>query len=213
MAAVLAGWGGYYSQRVYLSEARRMGLTVRPPHINHAGSDFAVCRVNGQKLLFMGQEFAQFDEWNYQKSLDWHLLDYDFHRGMQSCVRDLNNIYKKERSLWEKDFTPDGFEGINCDDSDNSIISFIRRSSDPDDFVVVAVNFTPVPRDYYLLGVPLKCDYKEIFNSDSDKYCGSNFGNLGGVSAFDQKTNGRDYTISVRVPPLGAIILKPDVKK
>ncbi len=163
----------------------------------------------GKQLLFMGQEFAQFDEWNADKSLDWHLLDFDFHKGIQQSISDLNHIYKEEKSLWEKDFTPDGFEGINCDDSDNSILSFIRKSSDPKDFLVVVINFTPVPRDYYMLGVPEECFYEEIFNSDSGKYCGSNFGNYGGVKAIPGGIFGKPYSINVKIPPLGAIILKP----
>lgn len=163
----------------------------------------------GKQLLFMGQEFAQFDEWNAEKSLDWHLLDFDFHKGMQQLISDLNHIYKSEKALWEKDFTPEGFEGINCDDSDNSTLSFIRRSSDPKDFLVVLINFTPVPRSNYLLGVPADCFYEEIFNSDSGKYCGSNFGNYGGVKASKHEVFGRPYSININIPPLGAIILKP----
>ena len=157
----------------------------------------------------MGQEFAQFEEWKEYKSLDWHLLDFDFHKGIQKMIKDLNEIYKKEKALWEKDADPSGFIGINCDDSDNSVISFIRRSNDPFDFLVVVVNFTPVPRHNYLLGVPEKCYYEEIFNSDSSKYCGSNVGNFGGVMATEPGSYWMPYSIYVTVPPLGGIILKP----
>ncbi|HOJ63892.1 MAG TPA: 1,4-alpha-glucan branching protein GlgB [Spirochaetota bacterium] len=163
----------------------------------------------GKQLLFMGQEFAQFEEWKEYKSLDWHLLDFDFHKGIQKMIKDLNEIYKKEKALWEKDADPSGFIGINCDDSDNSVISFIRRSNDPFDFLVVVVNFTPVPRHNYLLGVPEKCYYEEIFNSDSSKYCGSNVGNFGGVMATEPGSYWMPYSIYVTVPPLGGIILKP----
>ncbi|OHD18955.1 MAG: 1,4-alpha-glucan branching enzyme, partial [Spirochaetes bacterium GWB1_27_13] len=163
----------------------------------------------GKQLLFMGQEFAQFEEWNAEKSLDWHLLDFDYHRGIQKCIRDLNTIYKTEKSLWEKDCTPEGFIGINMGDSDNSIVSFIRRSNDPFDFLVFLVNFTPVPRYNYKIGVPENCYYEEIFNSDSLKYCGSNCGNNGGVNSMQEGSFGMPYSIDVVVPPLGCVILKP----
>jgi 1,4-alpha-glucan branching enzyme len=163
----------------------------------------------GKQLLFMGQEFAQFDEWNCEKSLDWHLLEFDFHRGMQLCVKDLNHIYQQEKALWEIDASPDGFHGINCGDSDNSVISFIRKSSDPKNFLVIAINFTPVPRLAYRLGVFEHCYYEEIFNSDAKKYQGGNVGNYGGVSAFKESSFGLPYTVEVNIPPLGGIILKP----
>lgn len=167
----------------------------------------------GKQLLFMGQEFAQFEEWREDKSLDWHLLDFDFHRGMKECVKDLNLLYKKEKAMWEKDATPEGFIGINCDDSDNSTISFIRRSNDPFDFLVVVINFTPVPRGGYTLGVPENCFYEEVFNSDSGKYCGSNVGNFGGVMAREPGSFWMPYSIDVTVPPLGCVIFKPKYDK
>ncbi len=163
----------------------------------------------GKQLLFMGQEFAQFDEWNENKSLNWNLLEFDFHKGMQDCVKELNNIYKKEKSLWEKDFTPDGFEGINCDDSENSTITFIRRSSDPFDFLIFAINFTPVPLKNYRIGVPELCQYKEIFNSDAGKYCGSNTGNKARLKAKKEDYFGYNNSIELFIPPLAGIILKP----
>lgn len=164
----------------------------------------------GKVLLFMGQEFAQFDEWNEYKSLDWHLMDYDMHRGMARCVRDLNRIYREEPSLWQKDFTPDGFDGINLDDPDNSSISFMRRGSDPADFTIIAINFTPVPRYNYRLGVPELCRYREIFNSDAESYGGSNCGNSGEVAAFECQAYRFPYSLDVVIPPLGAVIFKPE---
>jgi len=163
----------------------------------------------GKQLLFMGQEFAQFAEWNEDKSLDWNLLDFDFHKGMQDCVKELNNIYKSEKSLWERDFTSDGFEGINCDDSENSTITFIRRSNDPFDFLIFAINFTPVPLKNYRIGVPELCSYKEIFNSDAGKYCGSNTGNKGKLKAKKEDYFGYNNSIELFIPPLAGIILKP----
>ncbi len=167
----------------------------------------------GKQLLFMGQEFGQFDEWNEEKSLDWHLLGFDFHKGLQECIKDLNALYKNEKALWEKDANPEGFIGLNCDDSDNSTISFIRRSNDPFDFLIVAVNFTPVPRENYILGAPEDCYYEEIFNSDSAKYCGGNVGNMGGVYAKKEGAYWMPYSLNVTVPPLGAVIFKPRYDK
>lgn len=167
----------------------------------------------GKQMIFMGQEFGQFAEWNCRKSLDWHLLDFDKHRGLQACVRDINAVYVREKALWAKDFTPDGFDGINCDDSDNSIISFIRRSDDPKDFVVAVINFTPVPRSHYVLGVPEDCYYEEIFNSDASAYGGSNVGNSGGVHARQRPAHRKPYSIEVTVPPLAGVILKPRYDK
>lgn len=166
----------------------------------------------GKQLLFMGQEFAQFTEWQCEHSLDWHLLGFDFHRGVQECVRDLNNLYKNEKAMWEVDFESRGFRGINCNDHDNSVLSFIRYSNDPDDFLVFVLNFTPVPRHNYMLGVPKNCFYKEVFNSDAGKYCGGNVGNYGGVKANNHGAYGLESSISLTVPPLGGIILKPVVK-
>ncbi|OQA91923.1 MAG: 1,4-alpha-glucan branching enzyme GlgB [Elusimicrobia bacterium ADurb.Bin231] len=163
----------------------------------------------GKKLLFMGQEFAQIREWNHSNSLDWHLLKDKRHIGIKNCVKELNRIYKEEKSLWEKDVHPSGFEGINCDDRDNSIISFIRRSDNPKDFLVFVVNFTPVPKENYKLGVPELCFYEEIFNSNSSAYGGTNTGNSGGVYAKKSSAYNRPYSVSVFVPPLAGVILKP----
>lgn len=163
----------------------------------------------GKQLLFMGQEFAQFDEWNADQSLEWNLLGFDFHKGMLRCVSDLNHVYRQNPALWENDCVPDGFEGINCGDSDNSILSFVRKGDLPGDVVIVVINFTPIPRDGYRLGVNEHCYYEEIFNSDSGLYCGSNFGNAGGVHSIEVSSYGRPYSIDVRIPPLGAIIFKP----
>ncbi len=168
----------------------------------------------GKQMIFMGQEFGQFAEWNCRKSLDWHLLDFEKHAGLQACVRDLNAVYVREKSLWAKDFAPEGFDGINCDDSDNSIISFIRRTDDPKDFAVAVVNFTPVPRRGYVLGVPEDCYYEEIFNSDASAYGGSNVGNNGGVPARSGRgAHRKPHSIEVSIPPLGGLIFKPRYDK
>lgn len=163
----------------------------------------------GKQLLFMGQEFGQFDEWNHDVGLQWKLLDYDKHEGLRQCIMDLNRIYREEKALWQRDFVPEGFDGINCDDYENSVISFIRYSDDPDDFLVVVANFTPIPRENYVLGVPKNCFYEEIFNSDSEMYGGSNVGNSGGVQAIEEEAYTKPYSIYVTIPPLGAVIFKP----
>jgi len=118
-----------------------------------------------------------------------------------------------QKSLWENDFDPAGFQGINCDDSDNSVVSFVRKGKSEDDFVIVAVNFTPVVRNGYKLGVPEKCEYEEIFNSDAGKYCGSNAGNFGSVTANNESAYGRPFSIDITLPPLGGVILKPKLAK
>ena len=163
----------------------------------------------GKKLLFMGSEFGMFDEWTDSKSIDWHLLDYEYHRNLLKCVSDLNRIYKSEPSLYQNDHNGNGFEWINCNDSDNSIFSFIRKAKKFEEQTIFVVNFTPVPRYDYTLGVYFNTPYKEIFNSDSNIYSGSNIGNGGIIYPKDYKSFGKPFSISVTVPPLAGIILKP----
>ncbi len=162
----------------------------------------------GKKLLFMGQEFGQWDEWSESKSLDWHLLNYESHRKLQKLVKDLNLLYQSEKALYELDTKPNGFEWIDFYDSDNSVLSYIRRAKD-NSFVIVVLNFTPVPRENYRIGVPVPGFYKEIFNSDSEIYGGTNTGNLGEKEAEKVSWHGRPYSINATLPPLGGIIFKP----
>lgn len=164
----------------------------------------------GKKLLFMGGEFGQFVEWNYERSLDWHLLDFDMHRKLQQFVRDLNRLYAEEPALHQVDFSYDGFEWIDCNDSDHSIVSFIRKGKDPHEMLLVICNFTPVAYDNYRVGAPFDLFYKEILNSDSEIYGGSNVGNFGGVRAEQAAFHGRPYSLGLRVPPLAVVILKPE---
>ncbi len=121
----------------------------------------------GKKLMFMGCEFGQGREWNYDESLDWHALDYPLHQGMRLFVQDLNRVYRSERALFDLDFDAAGFQWIDCNDSENSVVSFIRRAKDGADFLIAIVNFTPVPRDGYLIGVPVAGPYLELLNSDA----------------------------------------------
>ena len=163
----------------------------------------------GKKLLFMGGEFGQWDEWNHDKSIDWHLLNSMPHRRLQKFVMDLNHIYQSEPALYEIDFSYQGFEWIDFRDTENSIISFMRKAKDPDNFLVIVCNFTPVQRIGYRIGVPEICFYKEILNSDSQIYWGSNMGNAGGINADEISWHGRPYSINITLPPLSVLIFKP----
>jgi 1,4-alpha-glucan branching enzyme len=162
----------------------------------------------GKKLMFMGGEFGQRGEWNAETSLEWHLLEYDTHRGLQTLAADLNAIYRNEPSLHQVDFDWHGFEWIDCNDADSSVLSFLRRAKDQGDFIVVVANFTPVQRDTYRVGVPEPGFYREIMNTDAEKYSGTNVGNLGGVHAEALPWNNLPYSIHLRMPALGVIYFK-----
>jgi 1,4-alpha-glucan branching enzyme len=162
----------------------------------------------GKKLLFMGQEFAQRHEWSEARSLDWHLLQHDSHRGVQHLVADLNHFYGAEKALHEVEFDWPGFEWIDANDGDNSVLSFIRRGRTPGDFIVAVFNATPVVRHGYRIGVPEPGIYREVFNSDAERYGGSNVGNGGNVQAADLKHMGRRYSLELTLPPLAAVYLK-----
>ncbi|MGE5328975.1 MAG: 1,4-alpha-glucan branching protein GlgB [Deltaproteobacteria bacterium] len=166
----------------------------------------------GKKLLFMGGEFGQFIEWDYHKGLDWHLLGYEKHKKMQDYVRDLNKLYQSEKCLWELDFSGDGFEWIDCHDADHGVISFVRKAKDWKDMLVFVCNFTPVVYNGYRIGVPLQGYYKEIMNSDAEIYGGSGQGNSGGINSQEYQWQGRPYSLELTIPPLGVLVLKPEVK-
>ncbi len=159
----------------------------------------------GKKLLFMGCEFGQGTEWNFNKALDWYVLDYPHHKGVQSLVKDLNQLYKKHPALYQHDFDHQGFDWIDCHDVQQSIISY-RRKTEHEDLIVV-LNFTPVAREQYRIGVPVAGTYTEIFNSDSGYYDGSNVGNGAALSEPTAWMN-QPHSISLTLPPLGAVILK-----
>jgi 1,4-alpha-glucan branching enzyme len=162
----------------------------------------------GKKLMFMGGEFGQWREWNYDTSLDWHLLQYPEHEGLRRWVQDLNHTYQRESSLHEVDFDFAGFQWIDCCDNEHSVMSFLRRAKDPQDCTVIVTNFTPVPRLNYRIGVPEGGWYRELLNSDSARYSGSNMGNGGGAHAEFAPMHGFDYSMSLTVPPLGFLLLK-----
>ena len=163
----------------------------------------------GKKLNFMGGEIGQWDEWNYDESLQWHLLDYETHQGLQKCVADLNHLYCNEKALYELDFDGNGFEWIDCNNGEESVLSYMRKAKDSDDFVIVACNFTPVPRTDHRLGVPHLGTYKEIFNSDAEIYGGSNVGNGGLVDAEEIAWHDRPASLNIVVPPLATVVFKP----
>jgi len=158
----------------------------------------------GKKLMFMGCEFAQGVEWNSYNTLDWYVLDFPFHQGVKKLVEDLNKLYHNTPALYRYEFDWQGFEWVDCHDSDQSILSFLRKNGD--DFVLVVVNFTPVTRDYYRVGVPRQGHYQEILNTDSQYYGGSNKGNGGGVWSDDIAWMNQPFSISVTLPPLATIV-------
>ncbi|MBE0469525.1 MAG: 1,4-alpha-glucan branching protein GlgB [Methyloprofundus sp.] len=159
----------------------------------------------GKKLLFMGCDFAQGTEWNFNQALDWYVLDYSYHKGIQTLVKDLNKLYVKHPALFQHDFDNQGFEWIDCHDVEQSIISFTRKTEDQT--LIVILNFTPVPRENYRIGVPRAGTYHEIFNSDSEYYAGSNSGN-GYIVSENTPWMNQDQSVNLTIPPLAGIVLK-----
>ncbi len=163
----------------------------------------------GKKLVFMGGEFGQWKEWDVEQSLDWHLLDYPMHGGLRLWVGDLNRILREEKALHEMDFDPRGFQWIDVTDADHSVVSLIRRGRMPEDVVVAVFNFTPVPRHNYQIGIPGAGRWAEVLNSDAPLYGGSGMGNMGGVEAVPVSMHGHSHSVTLTLPPLGALFLKP----
>jgi 1,4-alpha-glucan branching enzyme len=162
----------------------------------------------GKKLLFMGDEFGQWREWNHDRSLDWHLLDDPAHAALRLYVQDLNLLYRAEPALHQEDFDPAGFRWIDCNDNENSVLSIVRYARDRRDSVVMVFNFTPVPRAEYRIGVPDAAWYVELLNSDAAVYGGGNVGNGGGVATEPVPAHGFDQSLRLTVPPLGCLLLK-----
>ena len=163
----------------------------------------------GKKLMFMGDEFGQWREWDHDQSLDWHLLDQPMHGGLRLWVGDLNRILHEEKALHELDFDPAGFSWIDVTDADQSVVSLIRRGRSPDDLLVGVFNFTPVPRHNYQIGIPEAGRWIELLNSDAPLYGGSGQGNLGEVEAAPISMHGQRHSLTLTLPPLGALFLKP----
>src|SRR5215469_14043653 len=162
----------------------------------------------GKKLLFMGDEFGQVREWGHDMSLEWHVLQYHVHSGVQKWVQQLNKLYRSEPALYEIEADPAGFEWVDCNDTAASVISLLRKSKRPEDTILVVCNFTPVPRESYRVGVPAEGYWHELLNSDAADYAGSGVGNKGGVEAEDIPAHGRPHSLSLTLPPLGALFLK-----
>ena len=160
----------------------------------------------GKKLHFMGMELGQWNEWNHERSLDWHLLDFDNHKGLQFFMKDLNSVYRRFPALYENDFSGEGFKWIDANDSKNSILSFVRYDKKKEHPVIVVVNLTPVPRHNYRIGVPEDTKWLEILNSDATQYGGSGTGNFGGVAANPVPFHGEEQSINVMLPPLGVVM-------
>tara|TARA_R110002050_G_scaffold188574_3_gene323176 strand:- start:244 stop:2139 length:1896 start_codon:yes stop_codon:yes gene_type:complete len=161
----------------------------------------------GTNLIFMGGEFGQSSEWNFQKGLDWHLLQYDFHSGIQKLVRDLNKLYQEYPALYEKQFSQEGFQWIDYGDHQNSVLTYIRKGVDPKENIYIACNFTPIPREKYRMGISKSGQLKEIFNSDDTEYGGTGMKN-GTLKIGKTAWHGYDKSVEINIPPLGVVVFK-----
>jgi 1,4-alpha-glucan branching enzyme len=162
----------------------------------------------GTNLLFMGAEFGQSSEWNFEGSLDWHLLQFGYHDGIKKCITDLNALYKNNPALYEKQFHVDGFEWINYSDAENAVLSYIRKGLNPKDDLIIVANFTPVVRENYKIGLPAKGKLTQIFNSDSVEYGGSGVVMTKPIKIDKTAWNYREYSAELVLPPLGVTVYK-----
>jgi 1,4-alpha-glucan branching enzyme len=162
----------------------------------------------GKKLLFMGGEFGQRGEWNHDGSLDWEALHLPLHRGVRRWLQDLNRLLREEPALYEVDFDPSGFSWIDANDSEQSVVTLLRRGKSKDSVIVAAFNFTPVPRYNYRIGVPSGGFWRELLNSDARDYGGSGQGNMGGLQSAPLGWHGHPHSLMATLPPLGAVFFK-----
>jgi 1,4-alpha-glucan branching enzyme len=167
----------------------------------------------GKKLLFMGNDFGQWDEWNFRQSLDWHLLEQPMHRRLREYVKHLNRLHSQYNALHQIDFSHEGFEWVDSSDWEQNVICFLRKGRKSEDLLLVICNFTPMPRMDYRVGVPKDGIWKEILNSDAKEYGGSGVRNLGKIESEPIPFHGRDYSISLTLPPLGIIFLANEQKQ
>ncbi|MBP0013338.1 MAG: 1,4-alpha-glucan branching enzyme [Roseofilum sp. SBFL] len=167
----------------------------------------------GKKTLFMGMEFGQWNEWNVWSDLEWYLLQYEEHQKLKKFMSEVNALYRSEPALYTQDFNQEGFSWIDCNDNNHSVVSFIRRDKESDDFLVIVCNFTPQPHSHYRIGVPEPGFYTELFNSDSYEFGGSNMGNLGGKWTDEWWFHNYPYSVELCLPPLGVLYLKLDREK
>jgi 1,4-alpha-glucan branching enzyme len=162
----------------------------------------------GKKLLFMGGEFGQWREWSHDRSLDWDLLERPAHAGVRRLVQDLNRLYRHEPAMHELDHEPSGFEWVDCNDAEQSVISLLRRGRDASDVLLAVLNFTPVPRGQYRVGVPAAGEWREVLNTDAPLYGGSGQGNFGGLEAAPVSVHGRPWSLSLTLPPLAVVAFR-----
>jgi 1,4-alpha-glucan branching enzyme len=162
----------------------------------------------GTKLLFMGAEFGQSAEWNFEGSLEWYLLQFGYHVGVKKEITDLNALYKNNPALHEKQFSPEGFEWINYSDHQNAVMSYIRKGNNPKEDLVVVCNFTPVVREQYRIGLPKKGKLTQLFNSDETQYGGSGVTNPKTVKIEAESWNGREFSAALTLPPLSVVVFK-----
>jgi 1,4-alpha-glucan branching enzyme len=164
----------------------------------------------GTKLLFMGGEIGQTAEWGHDKSLDWHLLQYPFHQGLQKLIKRLNQLYKDQPALYHFAFDQRGFEWLDYSDAENSVIAYVRKSGRKEEQLIVVCNLTPAIREHYRIGVPIRGQWKELFTSDETDFGGSGIHNAGSLPTAPVKYHGKDYSISLTLPPLAVTVLKLD---
>jgi 1,4-alpha-glucan branching enzyme len=162
----------------------------------------------GKKLLFMGCEFAHGSEWDDNSELEWHLLDRPQHQGIHSLVGELNRLYQQIPALHGQEFEQNGFEWVDCHDAAQSVLSYLRKDQNGE-FVVVILNFTPMPRENYRIGTPVAGKYRELFNSDSEYFGGTNMGNMDEIATEPTAWMGHTHSMTLTLPPLGALILQP----
>jgi 1,4-alpha-glucan branching enzyme len=160
----------------------------------------------GKKLLFMGGEFGQWREWNHDRSLDWHLLELPLHAGARRLVQDLNRLYREAPALHELDHDPAGFEWVDCNDADQSVLSLLRKGRGTSDVLLAVLNFTPVPREGYRIGVPAAGEWREVLNTDATLYGGSGMGNFGALATQPEPWHGREQSLAITVPPLAMVV-------
>jgi 1,4-alpha-glucan branching enzyme len=163
----------------------------------------------GKKLLFMGGEFGQKREWTHEASLEWHVLQYPLHHGVKRWLQDVNHFYRSTPALYQRDFSHEGFEWIDCNDADASTLAFLRKGISPDDVVLIVCNFTPIPRENFRVGVPRGGPWRERLNSDAQDYGGGGIGNFGMVEAAPLPAHGRNHSLTLRLPPLATLFLTP----
>jgi len=169
---------------------------------------YQMCHPGG-KLNFMGNEIAQFIEWRYYESIEWFLAkDYDTHRQQREMVRSLNHLFIKEKALWQKNYDEDGFRWLDADDSSQAILAFMRMGENPLDDLVIIINFRPDTYEEFRVGVPRKGKWKEIFNSDKEEFGGNDYLNTDAVKSEKIPWHGMDYSVSVKVPSIGGLVLK-----